>query len=173
MSTLSNQVISDEMRRKIDAYVPRYPSKQAVTLPALHVIQDEMRCVPQAAISEVASMLELHPSQVHDTLSFYGFFRHETTPLGKHRVWVCRSISCMLRGGEELLVELSKRFGIKPGETSADGKVTLEFAECLGKCEGAPCVLIDDECFGDQTADSVMQLINDGVVMQGGGLNGG
>lgn len=172
MSIKSNQVISDEMRKKIDAYVPRYPSKQAVTLPALHVIQDEMRCVPQSAIAEVADMLELQPAQVHDTLSFYGFFRHETTPLGKHRVWVCRSISCMLRGGEELLVELSKRFGIKPGETSADGKVTLEFAECLGKCEGAPCVLIDDECFGDQTVDSVVKLINDGVVPQGGGLNG-
>jgi NADH-quinone oxidoreductase subunit E len=172
MSPLSNQVISDEMRKKIDAYVPRYPSKQAVTLPALHIIQDEMRCVPQAAICEVANMLELHPSQVNDTLSFYGFFRHETTPLGKHRVWVCRSISCMLRGGEELLVELSKRFGIKPGETSADGKVTLEFAECLGKCEGAPCVLLDDECFGDQTVDSVVQLINEGVAAQGGGLNG-
>ena len=172
MSIKSNQVISDEMRKKIDAYVPRYPSKQAVTLPALHVIQDEMRCVPQSAIAEVADMLELQPAQVHDTLSFYGFFRHETTPLGKHRVWVCRSISCMLRGGEELLVELSKRFGVKPGETSAEGKVTLEFAECLGKCEGAPCVLIDDECFGDQTADSVVKLINDGVVAQGGGLNG-
>jgi NADH-quinone oxidoreductase subunit E len=172
MSAMSNNVISDKMRTKIDAYMPHYPSKQAVTLPALHVIQDELRCVPQAAIREVADMLELHPAQVHDTLSFYGFFRHETTPLGKHRVWVCRSISCMLRGGEELLVELSNRFGIKPGETRADGKVTLEFAECLGKCEGAPCVLIDDECFGEQTADSVVQLINDGVVAQRGGLNG-
>ena len=163
MSAASNNVISDEMRKKIDGYMPRYPSKQAVTLPALHVIQDEMRCVPQSAIKEVADMLELQPAQVHDTLSFYGFFRHETTPLGKHRVWVCRSISCMLRGGEELLVELSKRFGIKPGQTTADGNVSLEFAECLGKCEGAPCVLIDDECYGNQTADSVVQLINDGV----------
>jgi NADH-quinone oxidoreductase subunit E len=172
MSTMSNQLISDEMRTKIDAYFPRYPNKQAVTLPALHIIQDELRCVPQAAIGEVADMLELHPAQVHDTLSFYGFFRHETTPLGKHRVWVCRSISCMLRGGEELLVELSKRFGIRPGETSADGMVTLEFAECLGKCEAAPCVLIDDECFGDQTADSVVKLINDGVDTKTGGPNG-
>lgn len=163
MSADSSKVISDEMRRKIDGYMPRYPNKQAVTLPALHVIQDEMRCVPKAAISEVADLLELEPAEVHDTLSFYGFFRHESTPLGKHRVWVCRSISCMLRGGEELLVELSNRFGIKPGETSADGNVSLEFSECLGKCEGAPCVLIDDECYGNQTADSVVQLIADGV----------
>jgi NADH-quinone oxidoreductase subunit E len=78
----------------------------------------------------------------------------------------------MLRGGEELLVELSNRLGIKPGETSADGQVTLEFAECLGKCEGAPCVLIDDECFGDQTVDSVVELINNGAVKQGGATHG-
>lgn len=153
-------VIDDKMREQISAYLPRYPNKQAVTLPALHIIQDEKRCVPQEAIQEVADMLELHPSQVHDTLSFYGFFKHETTPLGQHRVWVCRSISCMLRGGEELLVELSKRFGVKPGETSADGKMTLEFAECLGMCEGAPCVLLNDECFPNQTADSVVELVN-------------
>lgn len=152
-------VLSDSMREKIAAYLPRYPQKQAVTLPALHVIQDELRCVPQAAIAEVAEMLELHPSQVHDTLSFYGFFRHESTPLGTHRLWVCRSISCMLRGGEELLAELSEKLGIKPGETTADGRVTLEFAECLGKCEGAPCVLWDDECHGNQSVESVLQLI--------------
>jgi NADH-quinone oxidoreductase subunit E len=148
------------MRAEIDKYLPRYPNKQAVTLPALHVIQDEMRCVPHAAIDEVAEILDLHPAQVHDTLSFYGFFKHEQTPLVKHRLWVCRSISCMLRGGEELLVELSNRLGIKPGETGADGKVTLEFAECLGKCEGAPCVLLDDECHGNQTLESVLALID-------------
>ena len=165
-------VISDTMREKIDGYLPRYPNKQAVTLPALHVIQEELRCVPQAAIEEVANMLELHPAQVHDTLSFYGFFKHEQTPLGQHRLWVCRSISCMLRGGEELLVELSQRLGVKPGETSADGKVTLEFAECLGMCEGAPCVLMNDECHGNQTLESVLALINQASLNPAGGSHG-
>jgi NADH-quinone oxidoreductase subunit E len=155
------------MRKDIEGYLPRYPSKQAVTLPALHIVQDEKRCVPQAAIEEIARILELHPSQVNDTLSFYGFFRHEKTPLGQHRLWVCRSISCMLRGGEELLVELAHKLGIKPGETTPDGKVTLEFAECLGMCEGAPCVLLDDECHGNQTVESVTQLLAEGSA-QGG-----
>jgi NADH-quinone oxidoreductase subunit E len=165
-------VISDTMREKIDGYLPRYPNKQAVTLPALHIIQEELRCVPHAAIEEVAKMLELHPAQVHDTLSFYGFFKHEQTPLGQHRLWVCRSISCMLRGGEELLVELSQRLGVKPGETSADGKVTLEFAECLGMCEGAPCVLMNDECHGKQTLESVLALLNEPSNNQAGGTHG-
>ena len=113
----------------------------AVTLPALHAVQDELRCVPRPAIEDIANLLELSPAEVYDTLSFYGFFRRETSPLGKHRLWVCRSLSCMLRGGEELLVELCHKLGVKPGETTSDGNVTVEFAECLGKCEGAPCVL--------------------------------
>src|SRR5262245_1837774 len=96
-------VLTEAMRDKICAYLPRYPSKQAVTLPALHIVQDELRCVPAEAIQEIAELLDLHPAQVHDTLSFYGFFRSESNPLGKHRVWICRSLPCMLRGGEQLL----------------------------------------------------------------------
>jgi NADH-quinone oxidoreductase subunit E len=124
--------------------LPRYPSKQAVTLPALHLVQEEMRCVPTEAIREIAAILDLSPAEVHDTMSFYGFFRDEKHKLGKTRLWVCRSLSCALRGGDELLASFCKKLGVRPGETTADGKITLEFAECIGVCEGAPCVLIDD-----------------------------
>jgi NADH-quinone oxidoreductase subunit E len=72
---------------------------------------------------------------------------------------VCRSISCMLRGGEELLAGVSQRLGTKPGQTSADGRLTLEFAECLGACEGAPCMLVDDECHMNLTEESATALI--------------
>src|SRR5207244_869437 len=95
--------LSPEISAKILAYLPRYPSKQAVTLPALHIVQDHLRCVPLQAIREIADMLDLSPAEVHDAMSFYGFFRDEKTPLGKTRLWVCRSLACMLRGGEELL----------------------------------------------------------------------
>src|SRR5438309_3190139 len=95
--------LSEEMRQKILAYLPRYPSKQAVTLPALHLVHDELRCVSLEAIKEIADLLDLHPSQVHDTMSFYRFFKDEKHPLGKNRVWVCQSLACMLRGEEEVL----------------------------------------------------------------------
>lgn len=163
-------VLTDKMRGEIVELLPRYPRKQAVTLPALHIVQNEKGCVPREAVREIAEILELHPAQVEDTLSFYGFFRHEQRPLGKHRLWVCRSVSCMLRGGEELLVELCERFGIKPGETTPDGRLTIEFAECLGLCEGAPCVLVDDECFGNMTAESTVDLVN--RLETAGGTNG-
>lgn len=137
-------VLSEPIRKRIQELLGKYPSKQAVTLPALHMVQDDKRCVSSEAIEEIAGMLDLHPSQVHDTLSFYGFFRDEKHPLGKHRVWVCRSLPCMLRGGETLLKDMCEMLHVHPGETTSDGKVTLEFAECLGACEGAPCVLVDD-----------------------------
>ncbi len=152
-------VLTEEMRRKIAEYLPRYPTKQAATLPALHIVQDQLRQVPTEAIVEIAELLDLHPAQVQDTLSFYGFFRGERDPLGKHRVWVCRSISCMLRGGEELLANLCDRLGVKPGGTTADGRVTLEFAECLGGCEGAPCMLVNDELSLNLTAENADNLI--------------
>jgi NADH-quinone oxidoreductase subunit E len=152
-------VLSEELRQKILAYLPRYPNKQAVTLPALHLVQDALRCVPLEAIREIAELLDLSPAEAQDTLSFYGFFRDEKTPLGQTRVWVCRSLACMLRGGEELLAHLCQALHVQPGDTSADGKITLEFAECLGGCEGAPCVLVNDEIQSNITLEKSDQLL--------------
>lgn len=133
------------LRQKIVDLLPRYPSKQAVTLPALHAVQEELRRVPLWAIREIADILDLSPAEIHDTMSFYGFFRTDADPLGKTRLWVCRSLACQLRGGEELLAEFCEKLGVAPTQTTPDGKITLEFAECLGACEGAPAVMLDDE----------------------------
>ena len=153
--------LTEDLKKQILAYLPRYPSKQAVTLPALHIVHDALRCVPLDAIHEIAELLDLSPAEVHDTMSFYGFFRTEKEPLGRTRLWVCRSLACMLRGSEELLKELSNRLGISPGATSADGKITLEFAECLGGCEGAPCLLINDEQRMNVTIEKLDGLIQE------------
>jgi NADH-quinone oxidoreductase subunit E len=151
-------VLTENIRKQIRAEFPKYPDKRAVTLPALHIVHDTLRAVTPAAIKEIAELLELHPSEVSDTMTFYGFFKDEE-PLGNKRVWVCRSISCMLRGGEELLEGLSRRLNVKPGHTAADGSVTLEYAECLGACEGAPCMLVNDECHMNLTEESAAELI--------------
>src|SRR4249919_3196586 len=95
-------VLTDEMIAAIKAYFPRYPTRQAVTLPALHVVNERLRWVPIAAVVEIAELLELAPAEVQDTLSFYGFFKQDE-PSGHTRAWVCRSIACALRGGEEVL----------------------------------------------------------------------
>lgn len=152
-------VLSDDLRRRIEAYLPRYPSKQAVVLPALHLVQDELRCVPQEAIREIADLLDLSPAEVHDTMSFYGFFRGTDDKLGRTRLWVCRSLACALRGSEELLGHLCSRLQVQPGGTTADGTITLEFAECIGACEGAPAVLVNDEARLNVTPDNVDGLL--------------
>jgi NADH-quinone oxidoreductase subunit E len=153
--------LTEEIREGIKALLPRYPSKQAVTLPALHMVHDAMRCVPLEAIREIADLLDLSPAEVHDTMSFYGFYRDEKHPLGKTRLWVCRSLACMLRGGEEVLHKLCEKLHVQPGGTSADGKITVEFAECIGVCEGAPAVLINDVGRPNVTPEKVDALIEE------------
>jgi NADH-quinone oxidoreductase subunit E len=154
-------MLSEETKQKIEAYLARYPHKQAVTLPALHLVQDEKRCVPLEAIREIAQILELAPAEVYDTMSFYGFFRDEKNPLGRTRLWVCRSLACALRGGDELLHDVCRKLQVRPGGTSADGKVTVEFAECIGACEGAPAVLINDEARMNITPEEVDALLDE------------
>jgi NADH-quinone oxidoreductase subunit E len=136
--------LGNELRQKILDLLPRYPQKQAVTLPALHLVQDHHRCVPLEAIVDIADLLDLAPAEVQDTMTFYGFFRTPENPLGKTRLWVCRSLACQLRGSDELTSHLCDMLGVKVGGTTADKSITLETAECIGACEGAPAVLVND-----------------------------
>ena len=154
----ATKILTDEMVAEIRAHFPRYPSRQAVTLPALHVVNDRLRYVPFQAVVEIAELLELAPAEVQDTLSFYGFFPQEQ-PHGRTRAWVCRSVSCHLRGADELLDHFVERAGVKPGETTEDGRLTLEFAECLGACEQAPCVLAGDRLYPQVTKDQVDEML--------------
>ncbi len=153
--------LTEELREQIRSYFPKYPNKRAITLPALHLVHDAQRCVSTEAIREIAELLELHPSEVHDTMTFYQFFKDEKHPLGRHRVWFCRSIACALRGGEELLGQICEKYHVHPGETTKDGKFTLEFAECLGACEGAPCALVDEDCHMTLDASSASKIIDE------------
>jgi NADH-quinone oxidoreductase subunit E len=152
-------VLSEDLRQQILAYVQRYPSKQAVTLPALHIVHDALRCVPREAIKEIADLLDLSAAEVYDTMTFYQFFREQDAPLGRTRLWVCRSLACALRGGEELLANLCQKLNVQPGNTTADGKITPEFAECLGACEGAPAVMVNDEHRHNITPERVEELV--------------
>src|SRR5437016_10594675 len=111
--------LNEDIRRQILSYLPRYPSKQAVTLPALHIVHDALRCVSREAIKEVADILDLSPAEVYDTMTFYQFFREENAPLGRTRLWVCRSLACALRGGDALLTDLCQKLHVQPGGTTA------------------------------------------------------
>jgi NADH-quinone oxidoreductase subunit E len=155
------RILTDGMVARIEALASRYPTKQALTLPALHIIHDELRHVPLEAVVEIAQLLDLAPAEVQDTLTFYQFFYQEK-PHGKVRAFVCRSISCALRGGEQVLDHLCKKVGINPGETTSDGTITIEAAECLGACDFAPCMLAGSDLHKDLThekADAFLESV--------------
>jgi NADH-quinone oxidoreductase subunit E len=152
-------VLNDAMRRQIESYLPRYPTKRAVVLPALHIVQEHLNCVPLDAMVEIAALLDLAPAEVQDTMSFYGFFRSAEDPHGKHRCWVCRSITCAIRDGEKILDYLCRKLSVKPGGTTSDGRITVEFAECLGGCDFAPCLLVDGVLHRDLTETRVDDLV--------------
>ena len=154
-------VLSEQLREKIRAYIPRYPHKQAVTLPALHLVHDELRTVSNEAVVEIAELLDLHPSEVYDTMSFYAFFKAEGEKLGKTRLWVCRGLACMLRGAYELIEHCEGKLGVRCGQTTPDGKITLEHAECIGACDGAPACLRDDVHVMDVTPEKADRLIEE------------
>ena len=158
MTTATQRVLTDEMIAEIKAFIPRYPSKQAVTLPALHVVNEKLRHVPIQAVVEIAEILDLAPADIQDTLSFYGFFKQDA-PHGKTRAWVCRSISCHLLGADELLDHMCHRLGIQAGQTTADGRLTLEYAECLGACEHAPCMLAGNDLHTSLTKEKADEFI--------------
>jgi NADH-quinone oxidoreductase subunit E len=154
----SSRLLTDELQKEIQNCFARYPTRQAVVLPALHLANERLGYVPLQAVVEIAELLGLAPAQVQDTLSFYGFFKQDK-PQGRNRVWVCRSISCAARDGDDLLEHLCQRLGIRPGETTPDGRVTLECAECLGACEQAPAILVNDALYGNMTKEKVDEIV--------------
>jgi NADH-quinone oxidoreductase subunit E len=168
--TTAQRILTDEMIAAIQAHFPRYPTRQAVTLPALHIVNERLRHVPLRAVEEIAELLGLAPAEVQDTLSFYGLFKQDR-PHGRTRAWVCRSISCALRGGEEMLDHLCQQAGIHPGETTADGALTLEYAECLGACEFAPCMLANQTLHKNLTPETADSFLNECRSTNGRTLN--
>jgi NADH-quinone oxidoreductase subunit E len=136
-------ILSEAVRVKIRSFFDHYETKRAVLLPALHIVQDALGHVPWQAMVEIADLLEIHPSDVIDTISFYTHFW--THPKGEKVITVCRSISCEVMGGAAVLEELKKRLRIDEHDTTKDGKYSLVTEECLAGCDHAPCLLINEK----------------------------
>ena len=154
------KILTDEMVAQIEALAPRYPNRRALTLPALHIVHAALRQVPLEAVVEIAEVLGLAPAEVQDTLTFYQFF-HQDKPHGKVRAFVCRSISCALRGGDQLLEHLCHANGVRPYGTTPDGELTIEPAECLGACDFAPCILANDDLLKSLTPEAADKALEE------------
>ena len=135
--------LSPEREQKLREILGRYPTKMAVTLPLLHLCQEQHGYVSDEIVEFVANRLDLPPAQVKGVVTFYTLYNQH--PVGKHQVWVCRTLPCALRGADDVLAHCEKRLGIHCGETTPDGKVTLRTAECLASCGTAPMIQVDRE----------------------------
>ena len=129
---------------KFQKLLTRYPTKQAALLPTLWIAQGEWGWISHEAVDYVASRLELSSAFVWGVVTFYTMYNR--APVGKHLIQVCTSISCHLNGAEEVFHECRKKLGgLRPGETSADGKFTVVEVECLAQCDKAPAVRVNGD----------------------------
>lgn len=143
---------------QIDRLRPRYPTTRALLLPALHIAQRvHGGWLPETAIEAVARLLELAPADVAAVVSFYDMY-HES-PVGRHRIRVCSNLSCQLRGAQEILDALNTELGVEEGEVTADGRCSYVQFECLGSCDTAPMMMIDDEYHENLTPQSARDIV--------------
>lgn len=142
---------------EIDGIVARYPSKDAALIPALHACQDRFGFVSGGTMLALAGHLGLAPSRAADTLSFYSMLR--TEPVGKHHIEICQTLSCALLGADLLADYLTEKLGIGFGEVTRDGKFSLGKVECIGACEQAPAMLVNNELHGNLNKKRVDDII--------------
>jgi NADH-quinone oxidoreductase E subunit len=144
-----------ENRARFDAIITRYPSdrKRSAVLPALYLVQSQQGYITANAMRYVAGLLDITAADVEDVVSYYTMFH--TKPVGRFVLSVCRTLSCALNGAERVTQELCGKLGIRPGETDASGTFTIVEVECLGACDRAPVVMVNDawhECLDPEAA---------------------
>jgi NADH-quinone oxidoreductase subunit E len=149
--------LSPDRERKLQEILERYPTRMAATLPLLHLCQEQEGHVSEDVIDFVTRRLDLPPAHVKGVVTFYTLFNQH--PVGEHQVWVCRTLSCALRGSEAILHHCEKRLGIEPGQTTRDGKVTLRTAECLASCGTGPMMQVDKDYHENLTTEAVDQIL--------------
>jgi NADH-quinone oxidoreductase subunit E len=150
--------LSQAVMDKVDKEAAKYPSRRAAVKSALRYCQEETGWVSNGVVTAVATHLGLEPIEVYEVATFYDMFY--TEPGGRHRIRVCTNVSCMLRGAETIVNHLKDKLGVKVGETSPDGRITLLEAECLGACGGAPMLVCGNQYFENLTTDKLDSLLD-------------
>ena len=155
-------LLSEHTRAEIDHWVAKFPAgrQRSAVIAALRAAQEQNDgFLTPALMDAIAQYLQLPPIQVYEVASFYSMF--ETHPCGRHHVSICTNISCMLRGGEELVAHVEKRLGIKLGDSTSDGRIFFKREEeCLAACTGAPMMMVDHIYHEHLTTEKVDQILD-------------
>jgi len=150
-------MLSDALLKKFEDVISRYPLKRSAIVPCLLFAQDEIGFISDEVIEEVARRVDVRPIEVIEDIGYYSMLHRK--PLGKYHLQVCTNVSCMVRGGEEILEHCKKRLGIGHKEITPDGLFSLEEVECLGACCGAPAMQVNYDFYEDLTLERVDALL--------------
>ncbi len=163
MTDAIDKTLSNEVNIEVDDWLQRFPDdqKQSAVLGGLHAIQHEYGYLPVEQMNALAEKLDMPAIAVYEVASFYSMF--ELEPVGKHTIAVCTNLSCMLRGGEDVLSYIENKLGVKCGQSTSDGKYYLKKEEeCLAACCGAPMMQVNHE-YHENLTESKIDDILDGL----------
>ena len=153
---------SDDKRwRIVDAMMRRHGHQPNALIETLHTVQEAFGCLDKESLRYVAMSLKVPLSRAYGVATFYHYF--SLKPPGDHTCVICMGTACYIKGASALLAEIEKQMGIKPGETTADGALSLMTVRCLGSCGLAPAVVFDGKVAGKVDAAGVMEMISGGI----------
>lgn len=150
-------MLSEQERREIEAHARHYPNNRAVCIEALKIVQQHRGWVSNEGIADVAEALQMKPAELESVATFYNMIFRK--PVGKHVILLCDSVSCWIMGYERLRQHLGDRLGIRPGQTTTDGCFTLLPNVCLGACDHAPVMMVDDVHYQDLDPPRIDEIL--------------
>lgn len=160
MSSSGDIRFSDATLSEYRETLRHYPTRQAALIPTLWLAQREFGWISAEAERYVARLMELPPAHVHGVVTFYTMFHRK--PVGRFNLDVCTNLSCRLRGADQIVDCIRRKLGIEPGQTTADGKFTLNTAECLASCGSAPMLQLNqDRYYENLTLETTLKLIDE------------
>jgi len=150
-------MLNEEEKVKIDAEVRQYPFKQGACIEALKIVQENRGWISDESIRDIADYLQMSADQLDSVATFYNLIFRK--PVGEHVILICNSVSCWIRGYEAIRMKIKEKLGIDLGETTKDKRFTLLPIQCLGTCDHAPALMIDDELFRDLNAEELHRIL--------------
>ncbi|MHB2150350.1 NADH-quinone oxidoreductase subunit NuoE [Caldithrix abyssi] len=151
-------MLTDKEIVEIKEHLKHYPRKQAAVIEALKVVQEHRGYVSDESVKDVAEFLEMTPDEVDSVATFYNLIFRK--PVGEHVILLCDSISCWIMGYENVRDHLKKKLKIDLGQTTEDKKFTLLTIPCLGACDRAPAMMVDDELYGNLTPEKIDEILD-------------
>ena len=150
-------MLSDTERRELEDAVKHYPDKRGATIDALLTIQRRRGWISDDTLLEIAQFLEVTVEDVESVATFYNLIFRK--PVGRHVAFVCDSISCWIKGCEQVQEQIKTLYNADLGQTSPDGRLTVLPIACLGQCERAPALMIDQDVYGNVTPEKIEQIV--------------